>query len=275
VAVLSRCIFLAPGTTNCSAVTGFTTSLASSAGALQGCYAPDKTGGKTGRCPSSVTPTLWNFALYDRTAVATPAAVLTECRNVASVPSLSAGCAAVPGLAGTGYDAEVSAAGVAAQPFVGCVRAAACPTEYAKFLLSANTTLESCQTTLASCPATHAVQVCSGDISTANAAGGCATPDGCLATAAQTCISAPPNGAVSLYPKFALQITSSPPALKACFAAATACAAATYTVPARQGTSGGATPIAGCTDGNVGTCTVVWQAISNPLNGNSNWLCVA
>jgi hypothetical protein len=266
-AVLTRCIYLPPGTTNCSAVTGFTTSL-TKASSLQGCYAPSPAGGATGQCPTSAEPEIWSFALYDRTDAATSAAVLTECR-AGITASVGAGCASVPGIP-AGYDAEVSQNGGSTQQLMGCVRAASCPTQYAKFLLSANATLESCQATLTTCTGGYSVSVCSGDTASADSTtGACTTPVGCLAATAQRCITASTNNAVANYPGF---IVSTPltSVLKACFATSLACPVGPnpFTFAARQGTLN-TDSIAGCTDTSQSACQTFWRAITT----QPTWVC--
>lgn len=273
-AVLTRCIFRAPGTTNCSTVTGFTTSLTDGS-SLAGCYNPITGAAATGKCPSSVVPAAWSFALYDRTAAADSTAVLSACLSGVGAIALSQGCGAVlsGGVSAAGYDAEVSAAGVPGNALLGCVKSAACPKEHSKFLLTTNATLDSCQTTLATCPATNPVTMCSGDAQAATAAGQCSTPDGCMAfDRAVTRCNAAATSSIGAYPRFIVETPGLTATLKGCFKTSTACPGS-FPRPARGGTDNTA-PIFGCTDLDLGTCTLFWQTVAAPLGG-STWVCAA
>lgn len=261
-AVLTRCIFRAPSTTNCSAITDFATSLTNGV-ELEGCYSPAAAGGATGKCPVSAVPKTWDFALYDRTSAASSVAVLTACLSGISSTPLSSGCGSIPGLAAAGYDAEVSASGVATLRLLGCVKNAACPTEYSKFLLNAvNATLDSCQTTLAggACPTSYPVTMCSGDAKDASTTTGqCAAPDGCMAFTTATRCNQAATSSIDAYPRFTVDIPSLlSVTLKSCFKASTACPASGFTNQAKLPDNS----IQGCTSGTNSDCQTFWRTVS-------------
>lgn len=262
-AVLTRCIFRAPGTTNCSTVTGFTTSLTDGS-SLAGCYNPITGAAATGKCPSSVVPAAWSFALYDRTAAADSTAVLSACLSSVGAIALSQGCGAVlsGGVSAAGYNAEVSAAGVPGNALLGCVKSAACPKEHSKFLLNAvNATLDSCQTTLAggACPTSYPVTMCSGDAKDASTTTGqCAAPDGCMAFTTATRCNQAATSSIDAYPRFTVDIPNLVSVtLKSCFKASTACPAG-FTNQAQLPDNS----IQGCTSGTNPDCQTFWRTVS-------------